>query len=42
MATPVHKEAEEAAGTLSPPPGLGLCYRREHSGWWVGSKQSPP
>lgn len=36
MATPAHKEAEEAAGALSPPPGLGLCYRREQSGWQVG------
>lgn len=42
MATPAHKEAEEAAGALSPPPGLGLCYRREQSGWRVGSEQSPP
>ena len=42
MATPAHKEAEEATGALFPPLGLGLCYRREQSGWRVGSEQSPP
>lgn len=42
MVTPAHKEAEEAAGALSPPLGLGLYYRREQSGWRVGSEQSPP